>query len=78
MKRAIICFNCEKLKKESESYSVKVEVVEKIFPSPEIKGQGGGGIGIHFRISEVKTKICRACAKKMGYKVKTLKKGVTK
>jgi len=67
MKTAIICYNCKKLKKESESYSVKI----KGFTETVVDGM--------VRITsekpaELKVKICRPCTKRMGYKVKTIKK----
>lgn len=62
MKSAIICFNCNKLKKTSETYMVKVAVVEHDLQT----GKRTNG--------EVKSRICRPCAKRMGYKVKVAKK----
>lgn len=65
MKTAIICFNCKKMKKESESYAVRV-VSFDIEPTV-IKHPNGRD---EFRFPEKKVRVCRPCAKRMGYKVK--------
>ena len=77
MKRAIVCYNCGKLKKESESYWVKVVNFHfkdtLVPPDPDLK------IATAQRIHtpESKVKICRACTKRAGYKVKVIKKKIT-
>ncbi len=62
-----MCAICEKPKKESESYSVKItdyrldKVIDYSLPNTNIKDQ----------ISPTrKVKVCRVCVKRMGYKVK--------
>ena len=63
MKTAIICPICEKPKRESESYSVKIRDyrLSKIFFDESGERQ---------IIRDAKTRVCRPCTKRMGYKVK--------
>ncbi len=71
MKSAIICFNCKKLKKFSESYAVKITIYE-------YKQITVGVVITSEEFHEVKARICRLCAKKAGYKVKKIKKLIKK
>ena len=71
MKTAIICYNCKKLKKESESYALKINgfIETNLNEMGQVTSK---------KDAALKVKICRPCAKRMGYKVKTIKKEVKK
>lgn len=62
MKRAIICLGCGKIKRKNESYKVRVERVDKMMLTGEVK-----------RV-EYEGRMCRECSRQAGYKVRADKK----
>ncbi len=61
MKVAIICPVCGKAKRESETYLVKIKDFR---PEKLLDGKP----------FEYKSRVCRTDARRMGYKIKTVKK----
>lgn len=72
MKRIIICYICKKPRQYKDSYAVKVEdytdleIVEKTVATGDALLRRVVG----YTASVKKVRICRADAKRMGYKVK--------
>lgn len=69
MKTAIICFNCNKPRRFSDSYAVKITDY-----SNPIELENLGSLESAYIFPQKKVRICRVCIKRMGYKVKTMKK----
>lgn len=73
MKTAIICPVCEKPRKESDSYAVKlVDYRMGIATRNMFSGDIVADKDIK-QIQPVKVRVCRVCTKRMGYKVKAAK-----
>lgn len=74
MKTAILCAICEKPKKESESYAMKIADYRLGYPGQKTCEVDAA---THKQKTEPKkVRVCRTCAKRMGYKVKASKKVV--
>lgn len=78
MKSAIICFNCDKLTRFSDSYAIKITIFSREYVknvsqnlAESIRYAGTGD-------EKVKVRVCRKCTKKAGYKVKQKKKIIRK
>jgi hypothetical protein len=79
MKSVIICYNCDQLTRFSETYKVKITDYKPSFVQEEKKPETKKYVGINEEVT--KARICRKCARKAGYKVKTkhkkIKLGIT-
>jgi len=73
MKIAIICAICEKPKKESETYEVKL-IDYRLNNATQLEARPGRSLIIQ---QSVVVRVCRTCAKRMGYKVKAPVKKTT-
>jgi hypothetical protein len=74
MKRAIICAICGKAKKYSESYALKIQdfrLYSDFMQDPMFKVEENGKV--EQITGNFKVRACRACIRKMGYKVKKVK-----
>lgn len=73
MKSAIICFNCKKIKRESESYALKILDFSDLEVKEIIKPRKGKDNLVLYKLTakEKVVRLCRTCTKRAGYKVKT-------
>lgn len=79
MKSAIVCYVCGKLKKESESYQVKITSY-----GDSLQQQRYNDLSIPntskkwYATTAIKVRLCRKCTKAVGYKVKVEKLKIKK